>query len=178
MGIVHTPLTYVFTGNMFLSPGFVTRYSKEIYIAENSVIKLRHPATDIGALRRDASSDVAPGVPVLDFHVTGRRVTATTDVEGAMLRLLAAIIGLAGVAFVGQALARSAATVGTDAPALRAMGMTRREPSPRRCGRISSRQGSLSSRPRSRPSLPRDGSRLASPAESIRTVASGSTSSC
>ena len=127
VGIVHTPLTYVFTGNMFLSPGFVTKYSKEIYIAENAVIKLRHPATDIGALRRDASSDVAPGVPVLDFHVTGRRVTATTDVEGAMLRLLAAIIALAGVAFVGQALARSAATVGTDAPALRAMGMTRRE---------------------------------------------------
>ena len=82
---------------------------------------------DIGALRRDASTDVAEGVPVLDFNVTSRRVTATTDVEGAMLRLLAAIVLLAGVAFVGQALARSAATIGTDASTLRALGMTRRE---------------------------------------------------
>jgi ABC-type lipoprotein release transport system permease subunit len=127
VGIVHTPLSYVFTGGAFLSPGFVTKYGSTAYIAENAVIQLRHPDTDIGALRRDASSDVAQGVPVLDFGVTGRRVTATTDVEGAMLRLLAAIVMLAGVAFVGQALARSAATIGADAPTLRALGMTRRE---------------------------------------------------
>ncbi|MCU1501851.1 MAG: hypothetical protein JWM12_1205 [Ilumatobacteraceae bacterium] len=127
VGIVHTPLTYVFSGNVFLSPGFVTKYGTTAIVAENAVIQLRHPATDIGTLRRDASADVANGVPVLDFHVTSRRVTATTDVEGAMLRLLAAIVALAGVAFVGQALARSAATIGTDAPALRALGMTRRE---------------------------------------------------
>jgi ABC-type lipoprotein release transport system permease subunit len=127
VGIVHTPLSYVFTGGAFLSPGFVTKYGDLAYVAENAVIQLRDPSTDIGALRRDASTDVAQGVPVLDFHVTGRRVTATTDVEGAMLRLLAAIVALAGVAFVGQALARSAATIGTDAPALRALGMTRRE---------------------------------------------------
>jgi ABC-type lipoprotein release transport system permease subunit len=127
VGIIHTPLTYVFTGNAFLSPGFVAKYHDIAYVPENAVIQLRDPATDIGALRRDASTDVATGVPVLDFHVTSRRVTATTDVEGAMLRLLAAIVALAGVAFVGQALARSAATIGVDAPALRALGMTRRE---------------------------------------------------
>ena len=127
VGIVHFALTYVFTGNAFLTPAFVTKYGDTAYIAENAVIQLRHPATDIGALRRDASTDVAQGVPVLDFHVTGRRVTATTDVEAAMLRLLAAIVILAGVAFVGQALARSAGTIGVDAPTLRALGMTRRE---------------------------------------------------
>ena len=127
VGIVHTPLSYAFTGGAFLSPGFIPKYGGSSYVAENAVIQLRQPKTDIVALRRDASADVAPGVPVLDFHVTGRRVTATTDVEGAMLRLLAAIVALAGVAFVGQALARSAATIGSDAPTLRAMGMTRRE---------------------------------------------------
>jgi ABC-type lipoprotein release transport system permease subunit len=127
VGIVHTPLSYVFTGGAFLSPGFLATYGDTAFVAENAVVQLRHPEADIGALRRDASADVADGVPVLDFHVTGRRVTATTDVEGAMLRLLAAIVALAGVAFVGQALARSAATIGGDAPALRALGMTRRE---------------------------------------------------
>ena len=45
-----------------------------------------------------------------------------------MLRLLAVIVVLAGVAFVGQALARSAATIGNDAQALRGLGHdTRRE---------------------------------------------------
>jgi ABC-type lipoprotein release transport system permease subunit len=127
VGIIHTPLSYVFTGGVFLSPGFLAAYGDTAYVAVNSVVQLRHPEADISALRRDASADVAEGVPVLDFHVTGRRVTATTDVESAMLRLLAAIVALAGVAFVGQALARSAATIGGDAPALRALGMTRRE---------------------------------------------------
>jgi ABC-type lipoprotein release transport system permease subunit len=126
VGIVHTPLSYVFTGGAFLSPGFVAEYGDTALIAENAVVRLSESG-DIGALRRDASTDVAEGVPVLDFNVTSRRVTATTDVEGAMLRLLAAIVLLAGVAFVGQALARSAATIGTDASTLRALGMTRRE---------------------------------------------------
>ena len=127
VGIIHTPLSYVFAGGAFLSPGFVAKYGGSSYVAENAVVQLRNPETDIVALRRDAGADVARRVPVLDFHVTGRRVTATTDVEGAMLRLLAAIVALAGVAFVGQALARSAATIGSDAPTLRAMGLTRRE---------------------------------------------------
>ncbi|MEP7201276.1 MAG: FtsX-like permease family protein [Ilumatobacteraceae bacterium] len=126
VGIVHTPLSYVFTGGAFLSPGFVTRYGSTALVAENAVVQLR-PGADIGALRRDVNTDVGEGVPVLDFRVTSRRVTATTDVEGAMLRLLAAIVLLAGVAFAGQALARSGATIGTDAPTLRAIGMTRRE---------------------------------------------------
>ena len=127
VGIVHTPLSYVFTGGVYLSPGFVTKYGETASVAENAMVQLRGGEGDIGALRRDASSDVADGVPVLDFQVTGRRVTATTDVESAMLRLMAAIVLLAGVAFVGQALARSAATIGTDASTLRALGMTRRE---------------------------------------------------
>jgi ABC-type lipoprotein release transport system permease subunit len=127
VGIIHTPLSYVFTGGGFLSPGFRDKYGGVASIAENALIKLAHGPAEIGLLRRDASTDVAEGVPVLDFHVTARRVTATTDVEGAMLRLLAAIVALAGFAFIGQALARSAATIASDAPTLRALGMTKRE---------------------------------------------------
>ena len=127
VGIIHSPLSYVFTGGAFLSPGFLTKYADSAYVASNAVVALRHDAADVAALRRHASSDVAEGVPVLDLHVTSRRVSATTDVEGAMLRLLGAIVALAGIASIGQALARSAATIGSDAATLRAIGMTRRE---------------------------------------------------
>ena len=75
VGIVHTPLSYVFTGNAFLSPGFVEKYGDTALVVENALVQLRHGAGDIAALRRDASTDVAEGTPVLDFQVTGRRVT-------------------------------------------------------------------------------------------------------
>ncbi|MEY2524468.1 MAG: putative transport system permease protein, partial [Ilumatobacteraceae bacterium] len=57
VGIIHTPLSYAFSGGAFLSPGFVTKYRGSALVAENAVIQLRDPKTDIVALRRDASSD-------------------------------------------------------------------------------------------------------------------------
>ncbi len=66
-------------------------------------------------------------MPVLDLQVTARRVTATTEVEQAILALLASIITLTGLVFVGQALTRSASAIGADANALRALGMTRHD---------------------------------------------------
>ena len=127
VGVVHSSLSYVFTGGMFISPGFAAAYQGQIVTAENAMVTLRNGAADVAALRRHASTDVFQGVPVLDLQVTARRVTATTDVERAMLLLLAAIIALSGLVFVGQAMARSAAAIGADAPTLRALGMTRRE---------------------------------------------------
>ena len=71
------------------------------------------------------NTDVAPGTPLLDEHAVARRVTTTLDVESTALLLLAAVVVLAGLVLVGQALGRSAAVIGDDAPALRAIGMTR-----------------------------------------------------
>ena len=127
VGVIHSSLSYEFTPGVFVTPAFFARYGEQIEFAENAMVKLRNGRVDVGALRRDASTDVTPGVPVLDLQVTARRVTATTDVERAMLFLLAGIIALAGLVFVGQALARSAAAIGVDTPTLRALGMTRRE---------------------------------------------------
>lgn len=176
VGIVHTPLSYVFSGGALLSPGFLAKYGDTALIGENAVVQLRHGDADIGSLRRDASADVKEGIPVLDFHVTGRRVTATTSVEGTMLRLLATIVALAGIAFVGQALARSAATIGTDAPALRALGMTERDlvgsalrPHLVTAGVAFVIAGLTAI-------VGRDGSRSGLPQESIRPAACGSTS--
>lgn len=125
VGVVHTPLSLVFPGGAFVSPGFVDRYRSETSIYENGLVQLRHGSSDVAALRRDVTGDVAPGAPVLDFKVTGRRVTATTDVEQAILAVVAAIVAVGGLVFVGQTVARSAATIGGDAPTLRALGMTR-----------------------------------------------------
>ncbi|MEO6124136.1 MAG: FtsX-like permease family protein [Ilumatobacteraceae bacterium] len=127
VGVVHTSLAYEFTGGAFISPAFVRAYGDRVGIYENAMISLRNGSADVAALRRDASTDVGTGVPVLDLQVTARRVTATTDVEQAMLMLLGAVIAIAAVTFVGQALARSAAAIATDAPTLRALGMTRRQ---------------------------------------------------
>jgi ABC-type lipoprotein release transport system permease subunit len=127
VGIVHTPLSNVFTGGAFLSPGFISAYGGQAYVPENAVVQLRHGASDVVELRRHVNTDLASGTPVLDFRVTGRRVTATTDVERAMLLLLALIVAAAGVVFVGQALSRSAGTIGVDRPALSALGMSRRQ---------------------------------------------------
>ncbi len=127
VGIIHSSLSYEFTGGGFVSPAFFEKYGEQIEFAENAEVKLRHGAADVRALRGHTSTDLFPGVPVLDLRVTGRRVTATTDVEKAMLELLAAIIAIAGLIFVGQAIARSAATVGVDASTLQSLGMSRRD---------------------------------------------------
>jgi len=127
VGVIHTSLSYEFTGGLYLSPAFLEKNAAEVMHAENAMVDLRNGQADIAALRRDASTDVFPGVPVLDFHVTARRITATTEVERAMLALLSLVIALAGLAFVGQAMARSASSIGADAPTLRALGMTRRQ---------------------------------------------------
>lgn len=123
VGVVHTPLPSAFTDGAYLSPGFISRYGAQSYVAENAAVQLVHGAGDIAQLREDANVELAS--PILDFHVVGRRVTATTDVERAMLLLLALIVAAAGLVFIGQALARSAATINSDEQTLRAMGMSR-----------------------------------------------------
>src|SRR3954452_7651121 len=125
VGVIRTPLTNTFTGAAFPSPAFAQQYAGKAMLIENAVVQLRHGEADMAALRRDAGTDLASGTPVLDLHTTARRVTATTDVEHAMLSLLAAIVALAGSVLVGQALVRSAVAIAGDEPALRAIGMTR-----------------------------------------------------
>ncbi|MCU1368326.1 MAG: hypothetical protein JWN39_3965 [Ilumatobacteraceae bacterium] len=127
VGVIHTSLSWEFTSGGFVSPAFFAKYGDQVEFAENAFVQLRHGGGDMTALRRDASRDLFAGVPVLDLRTTARRVTATTDVEKAMLMLLAGIVAVAGLVFVGQAIARSAATIGSDVPTLRALGMTRRE---------------------------------------------------
>jgi hypothetical protein len=127
VGVVRNLAQFVFVtdGQGLVSPGFVARYRDEAVILENANVQLRDGAAGMAALQRDVNLDVAPGTPVLDQHNVARRVTTTLDVERTALLLLGGVVALAGLVLVGQAIARSAAEIGDDAPTLRALGMTR-----------------------------------------------------
>ena len=127
VGVVRNLGQFVFVtdGQGILSPGFLARYGTRAIALENAYVRLRGGAADVPKLQRHVNTDVAPGTPVLDEHAVARRVTTTLDVEGTALLLLGGVVVLAGLVLVGQALARSAAVISDDAPALRALGMTR-----------------------------------------------------
>jgi hypothetical protein len=127
VGVVRNLAQFVFVtdGQGLVSPGFVARYRDDAVILENANVQLRGGAAGVAALQRDVNHDIAPGTPILDEHNVARRVTTTLDVERTALLLLGGVVLLAGLVLVGQALARSAAEIGDDAPALQALGMTR-----------------------------------------------------
>jgi hypothetical protein len=126
VGVVRNLGQFVFVtdGQALLSPGYLKRYGDQSAHIENAYVQLHGGARDMAKLQRHVG-DVATGAPVLDQHAVARRVTTTLDVEGTALLLLGGAIVVAGLVLVGQALARSAAVIGDDAPALRAIGMTR-----------------------------------------------------
>src|SRR5688500_3041823 len=127
VGIMRTPVEELFIPDGFgvASPGLIDRHPEAAFF-ENAFVQLVDPATGAAALEAHASTDVAPGTPILDLHVLARRVTATTDVERSALLLLGAAIALAGLVLAGQVVIRSASLVGRDARILEAVGMRRR----------------------------------------------------
>jgi ABC-type lipoprotein release transport system permease subunit len=126
VGVVRTSLMYLFTGGAFATPAFLETYGEGTLTAENATVSLRDGG-DMDALRRDVNTIIGDGVPVLDLESAQRRVTASTDVERAILLVLSVVVVLVGIALVGQAMVRSAAGIGSDAEVLRALGMTRGE---------------------------------------------------
>ena len=126
VGITRNVGQFLFTGGILMaSPGLIARHGEEMAVAENADVRLASGGGGIDALRADVNEIVAPGTPLLDLNAVSRRVDTTTGVEHTALLLLAAVVAVAGVVLVGQALGRSASVVGDDAPALRAMGFTR-----------------------------------------------------
>lgn len=127
VGVVRTTNQFLFVpeGLAYLSPGFIDRYHGEVQEFQNGVVRLEGGVADSARLKRDASEVLAPGTVTLDFNQVGRRVTTSTDVERTALLLLAVAVAVAGVAFIGQALSRSAAVVTEDLEALRGAGFTR-----------------------------------------------------
>ncbi len=127
VGIVRDVDQFLFASAGLVSPGVVTHYGDRILLHPNAVVRLTHGEADVAALRRDVNALVAPGVPVLDLDNASRRVTTTLAVERFALAMLALAIAAAGSLIVLQVLFRSISVMTEDVPALRAIGMTRRD---------------------------------------------------
>lgn len=108
------------------SAAFLADYP-EVPRAGNLVVRLR-PGTDVAAFgRRAAEAMGLPNLPVRDQAEDTKRVTHGTDMERTALLLFAAVVALAGVVLVGQALSRTVYGIAEGGTALRALGLTRRE---------------------------------------------------
>jgi hypothetical protein len=127
VGIVRTTQQFLFTPLIMLSPGVLTAHHDDMLWVENAFVRLRPGSGGITALQRDANEHVANGTPVLDLRAVQRRVDTTINVEQSALLLLAIAVAATGLVLVGQMLGRSASTIRSDVPALRAIGMTRRD---------------------------------------------------
>ncbi len=127
VGIVRATPQFLLTPMAMLSPGVLTAHGDDVFWIENGFVRLRPGAGGIAALQTDANRLLGTGTPVLDLHAAQRRVDTTTNVEQSALVLIAVAIAAAALVLVGQMLARSAATIRSDAPVLRAIGMTPRQ---------------------------------------------------
>jgi hypothetical protein len=127
VGAIRTVNQFLFTDEIYVSPGYLGKYGDDIASIPNADVQLRDPIGDVDDLRRDVAETIGPGVPLFDLNTASRRVDTTLGVESSALMLLAGVIAIAGGLLVAQALGRSAAVIDDDAPSLMALGMTRRQ---------------------------------------------------
>ena len=127
VGIVRTTEEFLFTPNALVSPGVVAHYRRQALFVPNAVVRVTGGVAGMAALKRDVSSQLAPGVPVLDLGDASRRVTTSLAVESFALYMIAMAVVLAGGLLVAQVLSRSASFIGQDLAALRAIGLTHRD---------------------------------------------------
>jgi hypothetical protein len=127
VGRVRTLSQFLFVpdGQVIAGPGYMEQHADEVQVVENGNVQTRHGAADMDDLERSVDAVLADGAPVLDTHESSRRVDTTTHVEWIALLILGAVILLAGVALVGQAVVQSALASTDELRTLQALGMTR-----------------------------------------------------
>ncbi|MDQ3354159.1 MAG: ABC transporter permease [Actinomycetota bacterium] len=127
VGVIRFTSQFLFQDDGFVipSPGVLARHGDRMMPIENAHVRLADPSTDIARLQSDVNDLVAPGTPILDLGDGQRRVETTITLEQTALLVLAALVALAGLVFVGQALGRSVAVIDDSREPLRAIGFTR-----------------------------------------------------
>ena len=80
VGVARNLQEFLFTGQVLVSPGFIAKYGNQLLRLQNADVALRHGASDIGLLQRDANS-LLGGAPVLDLHADSRRINTTLAVS-------------------------------------------------------------------------------------------------
>ena len=116
-------------GVVFLSPAFFREYGDRILVpGDLLVVRLHGGEADIGSFQAGAER-IAAGEPVLfgDSGVALREIQRSIHVQAESLWLVAGLGALVATLVLLQAIVRQAALESVDEPALRALGMTRRQ---------------------------------------------------
>jgi putative ABC transport system permease protein len=113
---------------LHLTPAFAQKYSTKVVGSSVSYVRLKQ-SSDLKRFKLEIER-LAHGRPV-SFIATldnqRAKVERSLHAEALVLAIVAALLALAGLVGVGQALARQAAAEAVDDPVLRALGMQRRQ---------------------------------------------------
>ena len=111
-----------------LSPAFLTKYPQIPSPYWGEVVRLRRGAADIPAFRK-AIARIAPGEAIAfqTATATAAKVDRAVKPQVIALAVFAAVMALAGLLVVGQALARQSFLDSVDHRSLRTLGFTRRQ---------------------------------------------------
>ncbi|MCI3948538.1 MAG: hypothetical protein K0R11_472, partial [Acidimicrobiales bacterium] len=126
-------VTAVDATDLYLTPAFWARHGPDLasFFGVGVALRLDGGAGDVGRLQEDADrlvggalvDTVDPEQGVAGLSLDG--VRRAIDLETRALQGFAALVALAGLVLVGQALARQTAADAADDPVLDALGMTR-----------------------------------------------------
>ena len=112
--------------DVYLSPALVRRIGGTALAGNIEEVRLRHGAASIPAFQAAIarSGGGNSGLQMQNVAGEGLLVERSVHLQAVGWWLLAAVAGLAGIAVVGQILARQAAADAADYPVLRALGMS------------------------------------------------------
>lgn len=115
-------------GTLLPSPGLVSSFGPEVLGSTRSdefaaLVRLRAGAADLGALRTRLAAAGWTGVEVQDLTAVAARARDVVRFEAFSVLSLGAIVAMAALILIAQAVARHGADVQDDLAALRALGL-------------------------------------------------------
>jgi hypothetical protein len=113
---------------VWATPAFYRQYLGQLYAIATTALRLRGGPADMATVQQDVSR-LARGKPVDDYPFDTQAVNTEHSIhlQAVVLWLVAALLSVVGVLVTGQLLARLSYLESADYPALRGVGMSRRE---------------------------------------------------
>ena len=113
---------------VWATPAFYRQYRSELYDIATTALRLRGGPADMATVQQDVSR-LARGKPVDDYPFSTQAVNTEHSIhlQAVVLWLVAALLSVVGVLVIGQLLARLSYLESADYPALRGVGMSRRQ---------------------------------------------------
>jgi ABC-type lipoprotein release transport system permease subunit len=113
---------------VWATPAFYRQYLGQLDSIATTALRLRGGSADMATVQQDVSR-LARGKPVDDYPFTTQAVNTEHSIhlQAVVLWLVAALLSVVGVLIIGQLLARLSYLESADYPALRGVGMSRRQ---------------------------------------------------